>query len=97
MHESWVFIFYGKYVPFPVSSDISFVRTVLLLGITSGPALADGDSTGLLPEKDVESPYTNGLQKIDDGSVVSNEHTSKWRVFTDQGREFFIKASVLLL
>jgi len=33
-----------------------------------------------------------GLRKIEDGSVVSNIHTAKWRVFTDKAREFFQQA-----
>ncbi|KAJ3674128.1 hypothetical protein LUZ60_006120 [Juncus effusus] len=29
------------------------------------------------------------LQKIEDGSVISNEHTIKWRLLTDSARELF--------
>ncbi|KAL0425049.1 UNVERIFIED_CONTAM: hypothetical protein Sradi_1039700 [Sesamum radiatum] len=36
---------------------------------------------------------SGGLRKIEDGSVISNEHTSKWRIFTDNGRDYFMKAS----
>ncbi|CAM8975531.1 unnamed protein product [Rhodiola kirilowii] len=35
-----------------------------------------------------------GLQKIEDGTVISNEHTSKWRIFTDQGRELFLQGKI---
>lgn len=37
------------------------------------------------------------LRKIDDGSVVSNEHTSKWRIFTDTARDFFMQARKLIV
>lgn len=36
----------------------------------------------------------SGLEKIEDGSVVSNIHTSKWRVFTDSGRDYFFQVDV---
>jgi hypothetical protein len=35
-----------------------------------------------------------GLEKIEDGSVVSNIHTSKWRVFTDSGRDYFFQGKL---
>lgn len=48
------------------------------------------DSSTELTETDL-----GGLRKIDDGSVVSNIHTSKWRVFTDNGRDLFLQARFL--
>ncbi|GKC78708.1 kinesin light chain 3-like protein, partial [Tanacetum coccineum] len=35
-----------------------------------------------------------GLTKIEDGSVVSNIHTSKWRVFTDNARDLFFQGKL---
>ncbi|XP_077236030.1 tetratricopeptide repeat (TPR)-like superfamily protein isoform X2 [Tasmannia lanceolata] len=35
-----------------------------------------------------------GLRRIEDGSVISNEHTSKWRIFTDNGRDLFLKGKL---
>ncbi|CAA7408821.1 unnamed protein product [Spirodela intermedia] len=35
-----------------------------------------------------------GLRRIEDGSVVSNSHTVKWRIFTDNGRDLFLKGKV---
>ena len=32
-----------------------------------------------------------GLQRVEDGSIVSNKHTVKWRIFTDNGRDLFLK------
>lgn len=37
--------------------------------------------------------YVSDLQRVEDGTVVSNEHTIKWRLFTDNGRDLFSKAS----
>nr|GEU42714.1 hypothetical protein [Tanacetum cinerariifolium] len=35
-----------------------------------------------------------GLTKIEDGSVVSNIHTCKWRVFTDNARDLFFQGKL---
>nr|GMC59710.1 kinesin light chain 3 isoform X1 [Ipomoea batatas] len=35
-----------------------------------------------------------GLQKIEDGSITSNIHTQKWRVFTDSGRDLFLQGKL---
>ncbi|XP_031109164.1 kinesin light chain 3 isoform X2 [Ipomoea triloba] len=35
-----------------------------------------------------------GLQKIEDGSITSNIHTQKWRVFTDSGRDLFLEGKL---
>ncbi|XP_012086427.1 RNA polymerase-associated protein CTR9 homolog isoform X2 [Jatropha curcas] len=45
-------------------------------------------------ETESEGTNTNGLRKIEDGSVISNEHTSKWRIFTDNGREYFVQGKL---
>ncbi|XP_023771967.1 uncharacterized protein LOC111920622 isoform X2 [Lactuca sativa] len=60
----------------------------LFLGLSSTPAMAEDSSTELT-ETDL-----GGLRKIDDGSVVSNIHTSKWRVFTDNGRDLFLQGKL---
>ncbi|XP_065047727.1 uncharacterized protein LOC135678627 isoform X3 [Musa acuminata AAA Group] len=44
-------------------------------------------------ENDQGQVYT-GLRKIEDGSVISNVHTSKWRIFTDNGRDLFLKGKL---
>lgn len=41
--------------------------------------------------------FVTGLRRIEDGSVVSNQHTVKWRIFTDNGRDLFLKASNTVL
>ncbi|KAA8547690.1 hypothetical protein F0562_004119 [Nyssa sinensis] len=37
-----------------------------------------------------EGTNITGLRKVEDGSVISNLHTSKWRIFTDNGRDRFL-------
>ncbi|KAI3781458.1 hypothetical protein L2E82_11473 [Cichorium intybus] len=72
-----------------VSSILVALLPALFLGLSLTPAMAEDSSTELT-ETDL-----GGLTKIDDGSVVSNIHTSKWRVFTDNGRDLFLQARFL--
>ncbi|KAK1384590.1 Kinesin light chain 3 [Heracleum sosnowskyi] len=65
--------------------------SVLFLGMNSTPVLAEDVSVGLKSEDEISGETTGGLRKIEDGSVVSNIHTSKWRVFTDTGRDRFLQ------
>ncbi|KAI3784422.1 hypothetical protein L1987_43521 [Smallanthus sonchifolius] len=69
-----------------VSSTLAALLPALCLGLSLTPVLAEDAST------EVTATDSIGLQKIDDGSVVSNIHTSKWRVFTDSGRDLFLQA-----
>ncbi|XP_023771966.1 uncharacterized protein LOC111920622 isoform X1 [Lactuca sativa] len=70
------------------SSILVALLPALFLGLSSTPAMAEDSSTELT-ETDL-----GGLRKIDDGSVVSNIHTSKWRVFTDNGRDLFLQGKL---
>lgn len=54
--------------------------------------LAEDVSIELSSENDIGGANATGLRRIEDGSVISNMHTSKWRIFTDQGRELFLQA-----
>lgn len=67
--------------------SINMLSAVIFLGIHSSVSLAEYNN-------DTSVPGAIGLQKVEDASVISNEHTSKWRIFTDNGRDFFMKASV---
>ncbi|KAI3725720.1 hypothetical protein L1987_65512 [Smallanthus sonchifolius] len=71
-----------------VSSTLAALLPALCLGLSLTPVLAEDAST------EVTATDSIGLQKIDDGSVVSNIHTSKWRVFTDSGRDFFLQGKL---
>ncbi|XP_047318526.1 uncharacterized protein LOC124921868 isoform X2 [Impatiens glandulifera] len=64
-------------------------HAAVFLGLNASPAFAEDVSVELSPENDV-----NGLRRIEDGSVISNEHTSKWRVFTDTGRDLFLQGKL---
>lgn len=48
----------------------------------------------LVTENDQAQAYVTGLRRIEDGSLISNTHTSKWRIFTDNGRDLFLKARI---
>ncbi|CAN8276051.1 unnamed protein product [Cochlearia groenlandica] len=70
-----------------------------LLMIFSGQAAILGfcGNLALAEDEPIKSKSTNdesGLERIDDGSVVSNIHTSKWRVFTDSGRDHFFQGKL---
>ncbi|XP_073278815.1 uncharacterized protein [Primulina huaijiensis] len=64
---------------------------VLMLGMNSMPSRADDISIESTSKKGTSLADVSGLSKVEDGSVISNEHTSKWRVFTDSGRDFFMQ------
>ncbi|GAA0159217.1 hypothetical protein LIER_16047 [Lithospermum erythrorhizon] len=55
------------------------------------PALAEDVSTDRSPENETTEASSTGFRKVEDGSIVSNEHTSKWRIFTDHGRDLFLQ------
>lgn len=52
---------------------------VATLGISANVAFAE-DATS----ETSSDNSAGGLRKIEDGSVASNTHTAKWRVFTDK-------------
>lgn len=66
----------------------------LVLGISTSPVLAKEASLKKRSDDDAEGADITGLRKIEDGSVISNIHTSKWRVFTDNGRDLFMQAGI---
>ncbi|MFS7969634.1 putative Heat shock protein Hsp90 family [Helianthus anomalus] len=71
-----------------LASTLAALLPALCFGLSLTPVLADNAST------EVTATDSIGLQKIEDGSVVSNIHTSKWRVFTDSGRDLFFQGKL---
>ncbi|XP_049372020.1 uncharacterized protein LOC125836907 [Solanum verrucosum] len=71
-----------------------FGPAALILGVNVSPALAEEVSTPATTGSDGVDVEISGLRKIEDGSVVSNIHTSKWRVFTDSGRDLFLQGKL---
>ncbi|XP_022846832.1 kinesin light chain 3 isoform X2 [Olea europaea var. sylvestris] len=69
-------------------------QTVIILGISSVPALAEDVSVESSSKNATTEAEITGLREIEDGSVISNVHTSKWRVFTDNGRDYFIQGKL---
>uniref|UniRef100_A0A2C9WLG1 Uncharacterized protein n=1 Tax=Manihot esculenta TaxID=3983 RepID=A0A2C9WLG1_MANES len=68
-------------------------QAAIIHGIYANPVLADA-SNGSSTETELEGANITGLRKIEDGSVISNIHTSKWRIFTDNGREYFLQGKL---
>ena len=65
-----------------------------ILGFCGNTALAEDESMKSKSGDNMDESGNTGLEKIEDGSVVSNIHTSKWRVFTDSGRDYFFQVDV---
>ncbi|XP_027911330.1 kinesin light chain 3 isoform X2 [Vigna unguiculata] len=65
-----------------------YIWTSITLGISANATFAENATTEASSNNDLGDDLM-GLRKIEDGSVVSNIHTAKWRVFTDKAREFF--------
>ncbi|XP_075084643.1 uncharacterized protein LOC107777859 isoform X2 [Nicotiana tabacum] len=68
-----------------------FGQAAFILGVNVTPTLAEEVSTPATTGIDAE---ISDLRKIEDGSVISNIHTSKWRVFTDSGRDLFLQGKL---
>ncbi|WJX36957.1 hypothetical protein P8452_24783 [Trifolium repens] len=68
-------------------------HVVLTLGISANTAFAE-DVTSETSSANSTGDDLTGLRKIEDGSVASNIHTAKWRVFTDKGRELFLQGKL---
>ncbi|KAG6606987.1 Nephrocystin-3, partial [Cucurbita argyrosperma subsp. sororia] len=66
----------------------------IILGINSNPVLAKDAPSKPSSENGIEESDTIGLRKVEDGSVISNLHTSKWRVFTDNARDLFLQGKL---
>ncbi|XP_057785030.1 uncharacterized protein LOC131002580 [Salvia miltiorrhiza] len=67
-------------------------QAAFIVGACSSPSMAEDVSTS--SKNDTSKDDFSGLRKVEDGSVISNEHTSKWRVFTDNGRDYFSKGNI---
>lgn len=69
--------------------------TAIYLGFSGNPIFAQDVSVAdLVTENDQAQAYGTDLRRIEDGSVISNSHTSKWRIFTDNGRDLFLKGKL---
>ncbi|XP_048230497.1 uncharacterized protein LOC8275738 isoform X3 [Ricinus communis] len=68
-------------------------QAAIILGINANPVLANASNESN-SETESEGANVIGLRKIEDGSVISNIHTSKWRIFTDNGRAYFLQGKL---
>lgn len=80
-----------------ITQLIIFTSPALLFGGSCSIVFAEDVPNGIASETNAGELTNDGLQRLEDGSVISNEHTSKWRIFTDNGRDFFLQVSTLLL
>ncbi|KAF3961016.1 hypothetical protein CMV_014317 [Castanea mollissima] len=69
-------------------------NAAIILGINANPVFAKDISTESSFESSTEGDDIIELRKVEDGSVVSNIHTSKWRIFTDNGKDFFLQGKI---
>ncbi|KAH9675479.1 tetratricopeptide repeat (TPR)-like superfamily protein [Citrus sinensis] len=69
-----------------------FAPASLIYGITPNPVLAEDISIESTSQNDTEGENAFGLRKIEDGSVVSNIHTSKWRGKLAEAEKLFLSA-----
>lgn len=75
-----------------IDCNIPLLFSSAILGFCGNVALAEDDP---IKPRSGDSTDGSGLERIEDGSVVSNIHTSKWRVFTDSGREHFFQVFII--
>ncbi|KAM0881501.1 hypothetical protein ACQ4PT_032922 [Festuca glaucescens] len=68
-------------------------QAAVFLGLSSNAVLAQDDSVAPSDSSDQADANATGLRRIEDGSVISNEHTIKWRMCTDNARDYFLKAT----
>lgn len=73
------------------------MAAAILIGTDSDPIFADRGSAESTLENDAEGANVAELRRVDDGSVISNVHTTKWRIFTDNGRDSFLKVGFFCL
>lgn len=69
-------------------------QAAIVVGINTYPVSAKEVPAEPSSENDIEEANVTGLRRIDDGSVISNIHTSKWRVYTDNGRDLFLQGKL---
>ncbi|XP_056693848.1 uncharacterized protein [Spinacia oleracea] len=70
-------------------------QAALLFGGSCSIVFAEDVPNGIASETNAGELTNDGLQRLEDGSVISNEHTSKWRIFTDNGRDFFLQGKMI--
>lgn len=101
------FLFFGKWnllnkvlLSYNVSINycdwLKMIDAALVFGIGSNPIIADDDRSAnelMQDNNSKEEPYVSGLRRVEDGSIISNTHTVKWRLFTDNGRSLSLQVN----
>ncbi|KAK9105887.1 hypothetical protein Scep_022731 [Stephania cephalantha] len=73
---------------------ILYVQAAIVIGFGSNISFSEEIDNNLGTNMETEEDGS-GLRRIEDGSVISNIHTSKWRVFTDNGRDLFLQGKLM--
>ncbi|EPS69849.1 hypothetical protein M569_04914, partial [Genlisea aurea] len=66
----------------------------VVFGACSMLSAAEDISSGTNSKKTADSVDNGALHTVGDGSLISNEHTAKWRMFTDSGRDYFLQGNI---
>ncbi|CAM0948814.1 unnamed protein product [Alopecurus aequalis] len=66
----------------------------VFLGLSSNTVLAQDDSVAPAATSEQADADATGLRRIEDCSVISNEHTIRWRICTDNARDFFLEGKL---
>ncbi|XP_074288018.1 uncharacterized protein LOC141613170 isoform X2 [Silene latifolia] len=69
-------------------------QAALFIGGTCSFVFSEQVSTPLASQNNDQGSSDVGFRLVEDTSVISNEHTSKWRIFTDNAREFFMQGKL---
>ncbi|XP_047078778.1 kinesin light chain 3-like [Lolium rigidum] len=69
-------------------------QAAVFIGLSSNALLAQDDSVAPADSSEQADANAAGLRRIEDGSVISNEHTIKWRMCTDNARDYFLKGKL---
>jgi len=69
-------------------------QAAVFLGLSGNTVLAQDDSVAPAATSEQADANATGLRRVEDGSVISNEHTVKWRMCTDNARDFFLKGKL---
>ncbi|KAF5200058.1 Tetratricopeptide repeat (TPR)-like superfamily protein [Thalictrum thalictroides] len=71
-----------------------YVQAAVFIGTNDTVAYAEDVLQDSGSENSTEEAGSSELRRIEDGSVISNIHTSKWRVYTDNGKKLSMQGKL---
>ncbi|XBH69573.1 uncharacterized protein [Aegilops tauschii subsp. strangulata] len=69
-------------------------QAAVVLGLSSNSVLAQDDLVALAATSEQADVNVTGLRCIEDGLVISNDHSIKWRMCTNKAWEFFLQGKL---